>query len=111
MIKKAVVVGGSGFIGSHVADHLSDKDYQVVIYDKIKSQWLRDDQDILLGDVQDSEKLNQAISGAEVVYNFAALADLNQALEQPIETVNINILGKKISKFSTSIFTNLEEII
>ena len=54
MIKKAVVVGGSGFIGSHVADHLSDKGYQVVIYDKIKSQWQRDDQDILIGDVQKS---------------------------------------------------------
>ena len=93
MIKKAVVVGGSGFIGSHVADHLSDAGYQVVIYDKIKSQWLRDDQEFVIGDVQDGEKLDQTIVGAEVVYNFAALADLNQALEQPIETVNINILG------------------
>jgi UDP-glucose 4-epimerase len=47
----------------------------------------------VIGDIQDSEKLNQTIVGAEVVYNFAALADLNQALEQPLKTVNINILG------------------
>jgi len=92
-MKKAVVVGGSGFIGSHVADHLSDAGYQVTIYDKIQSQWLRNDQEIVIGDIQDSEKLNQTIVGAEVVYNFAALADLNQALEQPLKTVNINILG------------------
>ena len=76
-----------------MADHLSDKDYQVVIYDKIKSQWLRDDQELVIGDVQDVEKLDQTILGAEVVYNFAALADLNQAVEEPIKTVNINILG------------------
>jgi len=91
--KKAVVVGGSGFIGSHVADHLSDAGYQVTIYDQTESQWLRDDQDLVMGDVQDGEKINQTVAGAEVVYNFAALADLNQALEQPIKTVNINILG------------------
>ena len=93
MIKKAVVVGGSGFIGSHVADHLSDEGYQVTIYDKTGSQWLRGDQEIIIGDVQDGAKINQIVAGAEVVYNFAALADLNQSLEQPLKTVNINILG------------------
>jgi len=93
MMKKAVVIGGSGFIGSHVSDHLSDAGYQVVIYDHIASQWLRDDQEIVVGDIQDSNKIHQVVAGAEVVYNFAALADLNQALEQPIKTVNINILG------------------
>ena len=92
-MKKAVVIGGSGFIGSHVADHLSDNGYQVVIYDRSASQWLRRDQDIVIGDVQDAEKISKIIAGSEVVYNFAALADLNQALDQPVKTVNINILG------------------
>ena len=92
-MNKAVVVGGSGFIGSHVADQLSNAGYKVLIYDSIESQWLRDDQDMIVGDVRDGEKLEQSICGSEVVYNFAALADLNQALNKPIETVNINILG------------------
>jgi len=93
MMNKAVVVGGSGFIGSHVADHLSKAGYQVTIYDKTDSQWLMPDQLMVTGDIQDSDKLNDVISGAEIVYNFAALADINQALDQPIETVNVNILG------------------
>ena len=93
MIKKAVVIGGSGFIGSHVADHLSNSGYQVTIYDKAESQWLREDQEFINGNIQDGEKLKKIIAGADVVYNFAALADLNQAIEQPIKTVNINILG------------------
>jgi len=92
-MKKAVVVGGSGFIGSHVADCLTDSGYQVTIYDKTESQWLREQQEMVVGDIQDREKINKAIAGAEAVYNFAALADLNQALKQPAETVNINILG------------------
>ena len=93
MIKKAVVVGGSGFIGSHVADHLSDAGYQVTIYDLTPSPWLRKDQQMVVGNVLDADNLNDTIAESEVVYNFAALADLNQALEQPLKTVNINILG------------------
>ena len=93
MTEKVVVVGGSGFIGSHVADCLSDNGYKVTIFDHIHSLWLREDQKMSVGDVLDVKKLNDTIAGAKVVYNFAALADLNQALEQPIETVNINILG------------------
>jgi len=92
-MKKAVVIGGSGFVGSHVADCLSDADYQVIIYDKTESKWLREDQEFINGNIQDVEKLKQVISGADVVYNFAALADINQAIERPITTVNINILG------------------
>jgi len=93
VIKNVVVVGGSGFIGSHVADHLSDAGYQVTIYDKAPSLYLRNDQEMIVGDVQENEKLKQVITDAEVVYNFAALADLNQALEQPLKTINVNILG------------------
>ena len=93
MRKKAVVVGGSGFIGSHVADHLSDAGYLVTVYDLTESQWLRKDQTMVLGDVLNTELLDNTIANADVVYNFAALADLNQALNQPLKTVNINILG------------------
>ena len=92
-MKKAVVVGGSGFIGSHVADCLTDSGYEVTIYDKVESKWLREDQKIEIGTILDTERLNQVIKGVDLVYNFAALADINQALNQPIETININILG------------------
>jgi UDP-glucose 4-epimerase len=91
--KKAVVVGGSGFLGSHVADCLSDNGFRVTIFDYCDSRWLRDDQEIVIGDILDVDVLERTIKGAKIVYNFAALADLNQALNNPIETVKINILG------------------
>lgn len=92
-IKKAVVVGGSGFIGSHVADQLSDSGYKVTIYDISKSLWLKKNQKFILGNILDKKNLNKAIIGADVVYNFAALADLDIALKKPFETFDINIQG------------------
>jgi len=92
-MKKVVVIGGSGFIGSHVADQLTNTGFQVIIYDKNESKWLRSKQEMVVGDVQDKKALDQVINGADVVYNFAALADINRALDEPDKTVNINILG------------------
>ncbi len=90
------VVGGSGFLGSHVADQLSEAGHHVRIYDKVDSPWKRPDQNMIIGDLLDTDLLNKTIAGSDVVYNFAALADLEQAIGQPIETIRINILGNAL---------------
>jgi len=92
-MNKVVVIGGSGFIGSHVADCLSEIGYQVTIYDNIKSPWLRKDQKMVVGNILDFEELKIVTEGAEFVYNFAGITDLNEASDNPIKTVEINILG------------------
>lgn len=92
-MKQVCVIGGSGFLGSHVADALSDTGFSVRIYDRRPSPWLRDDQMMIVGDILDRENLEEAISGCEAVFNFAALADLNEALDKPLDTVRINVLG------------------
>ena len=51
MKKKALVIGGSGFLGSHTADKLSDAGYQTSIFDICKSPWLRNDQKMIIGDI------------------------------------------------------------
>jgi len=87
------VLGGSGFIGSHVADQLSEEGYRVRIFDRVDSLWKKEGQEIIVGDLLNKELLNKAIAGAETVYNFAALADLDLARSKPLETAEINILG------------------
>jgi len=92
-MNKACVIGGSGFLGSHVADALSDKGYQVTVFDQNVSPWLRADQEMIVGDLMDQANIFDAISGSEVVYNFAGLSDINEALSKPMETARLNILG------------------
>ena len=38
---KITVIGGSGFLGSHVADQLSKAGHDVTIFDKVNSKWIR----------------------------------------------------------------------
>ena len=47
-MKKAVVVGGSGFIGSHVADELSRSGFDTTIFDVHSSPFLKKDKRCLL---------------------------------------------------------------
>jgi len=90
---KITVIGGSGFIGSHVADRLSEVGNEVRVFDCRESPWLRDDQTMLVGNLLDKVALENAIKETEIVYHFAALADLNDALDKPLETAKTNILG------------------
>ena len=76
------VLGGSGFLGSHVCDQLSEAGHKVRVFDKVKSPWLRPNQEMIVCDLLDEKTLAKAISGCEVVYNFAAIADLIEALNR-----------------------------
>jgi UDP-glucose 4-epimerase len=89
----ACVFGGSGFLGSHVADKLVDDGYLVKIFDREPSRWLKKTQEMIVGDLLSPVQVEKAVAGANVVYNFAALADLNEGLSKPIETIQVNVLG------------------
>jgi len=92
-MSRVLVTGGSGFLGSHIADALSDIGHEVTIFDQVESPFLRKDQHFIHGDVRDVEKLVEQLSGFDYVYHLAALADLNAAKNRPVDTVSINIQG------------------
>lgn len=90
---KVVVFGGSGFLGSHVCDKLSDAGHDVTIFDIRPSPYLRDDQTMIAGDILDETQVRQAVAGAGAVFNFAGIADIDEARNRPMDTVRYNILG------------------
>ena len=93
---KVVVFGGSGFLGSHVADTLADAGYDVTVYDLKYSKYLRASQNIVVGDILDSDKVVKTVEGCDVVYNFAGIADIDDAARCPLDSVKFNILGNSI---------------
>jgi UDP-glucose 4-epimerase len=92
-VKKILVIGGSGFLGSHVADELTKQNFDVTIYDITKSKWLNPNQKMVVGDISDIDLLDSTIQNCFAVYNFAAISDLNEAINKPVETVKVNILN------------------
>lgn len=92
-MKRAVVTGGSGFLGSHIADQLSERGLAVTVYDARPSPWLRPDQTMEVGDVLDAERLRRVVDGADCVYHLAALADLEAARSRPLEAARLNVMG------------------
>ena len=90
---QCLVTGGSGFLGSYVADELTKKGFKVVIYDKKKSKWIKKKQKFVNGDLNNRKKIEKIIKKSDYVFHFAGLADLNESLLKPLETAKSNILG------------------
>lgn len=88
-----IVFGGSGFLGSHVSDALSEAGYRVRIFDRVRSPYLRDTQEMIVGDLLDVDAVTRATQGCTYVYNFAGLADIDEANNRPVDTVQLNVLG------------------
>ncbi len=86
------VIGGSGFIGSHIVDKLLDKNHEVTILD-IKDP-RRNDVEYVNIDITSLSKTTVALSWSfDTVYLLAAIADVNDAYKNPTQTCEVNILG------------------
>jgi len=99
-MKKAVVVGGAGFIGSNVVDLLLEEGYEVVIYDNLetgKIEFINPDAQLSIVDIRDNTALRVAASAdfpnADVVFHLAALPRVEPSIKNPIRFHETNVDG------------------
>ena len=90
---KVVVIGGSGFIGSHIADELTQRGFETTIFDNRVSPWLQDSQEMVVGDIRDRALLTNTVKGARYLYLFAGIADIHEAGEHPYDAIELNVMG------------------
>ncbi len=95
-MSKVLVIGGSGFLGSHVADCLLENKHAVTIFDKKKSKYKSNKQKIIIGDVLSVKDLTKAIKGKDYVYNFSGISEIDEVKRNPVEAVKQNILSNTI---------------
>lgn len=93
---KAVVFGGSGFIGSHVADALVQAGHEVTVVDRRVPDPRPEGQGFVQADILDQEAVRRVLQEQEVAYNFAGIADLDDAQGRPVETARANVLGNTL---------------
>ena len=79
---KILITGAFGFIGSHLSELLVRDGYEVVAFDRYNSNndwgWLeysnlKNEMDIILGDIRDFDSVNKSMEGCIAVFHLAAL--------------------------------------
>jgi len=102
-MKKILVTGGAGFIGSHLVDKLIKLGHEVVVFDNLEPQvhgdgqkipkYLNKECEFIKGDMRKKEKLKEALKGSEVVFHQAAAVGVGQSMYEIKKYTEINILG------------------
>jgi UDP-glucose 4-epimerase len=92
---RAVVTGGSGFIGSHVVDKLVAAGHEVVVFDaSVRS--LNPAARYVEGDVLDARAVGKVLAGADVVFHLAGMSNVDVAALHPLMTVKLNVEGTAV---------------
>jgi len=86
---RGIVTGGSGFLGSHVADVLAESGHEIMVVDRVASDRHR----LAQADLLDRDALTGAFRGAEFVCHLAAVGDVYLAAEKPWLAAEANVTG------------------
>ena len=98
---RALITGGAGFIGSHLADCLLDRGDQVVLLDDLSTGRLaniehlngRSDAEFVLGSILNADLVDHVVSRVDTVFHLAAAVGVNLIVEKPLESLMTNIRG------------------
>lgn len=92
-MKKIIVFGGSGFLGTYVVNELISRGYDVISADIQKSKFI-DDALFKHCDIESYDEVKQILTEEfDYIYNFAGFANLDRAIHQPLKTIQLNVLG------------------
>ena len=98
---RALITGGAGFIGSHLADTLVERGDRVVLLDDLSTGRLANiehlngqpDVEFVLGSILNSDLVDHVVSGVDAVFHLAAAVGVNLIVEKPLESLITNIRG------------------
>ena len=101
-MKKALITGAGGFIGSHLTELLVKDGFEVKAFVRYNSRnnwgWLetsevKDEVDIITGDIRDYDSVYNAIQGCKAVFHLAALIGIPYSYVSPLAYIKTNIEG------------------
>ncbi|SFC11216.1 UDP-glucose 4-epimerase [Flagellimonas taeanensis] len=96
-MKKYLITGGAGFIGSHIAEHLSKEGHHVTILDNLRTGFLNNISDLSIhfvnGDIRDEELVFDLVNECDAVFHLAALVSVPESLLKLRECIDINTMG------------------
>ncbi len=101
---KALITGGAGFIGSHLAERLLKDGHNVTVIDNLSTGSLKNIEvfrgqsrfDFIEGDIRDGEVVEALVRRCDVVFHLAAAVGVKLIAERPVHTIETNISGTEV---------------
>jgi UDP-glucose 4-epimerase len=101
---KALITGGAGFIGSHLAERLLEDGHEVMVLDNLSTGSIdnithlkgRSGFSYTIESVMNESLLAELIDGSDVVFHLAAAVGVKLIVEQPVHTIETNVHGTEV---------------
>ncbi|MGM5468959.1 SDR family oxidoreductase [Flavobacteriaceae bacterium LMO-SS05] len=96
-MKKYLITGGAGFIGSHIAEYLANEGHEVCVLDNLRTGFEKNleglDLRFFKGDIRDKDIVQETAQNADAIFHLAALVSVPESLLKLDECIDINVLG------------------
>jgi UDP-glucose 4-epimerase len=101
---RALITGGAGFIGSHLADTLIAQGHAVIVLDDLSTGSIENIAHLkgapgfeyVIGQVENEPLLAELVDQCEVIFHLAAAVGVKLIVEQPVRTIETNVHGTEI---------------
>lgn len=100
----ALITGGAGFIGSHLAEHLLSRGYAVTIIDNLATGRIENLAAMegnprfraAIEDIRNIHVIDRLVSECDLIFHLAAAVGVERIIREPIETIETNIGGTEM---------------
>lgn len=115
-MKNCLILGGDGFIGSHLVEDLLQRGYTVKVFGRIKNnktknlQHVKKDIEIISGDFANVQDVEKALKKVDYVFHFISASTPASSLHKPKEEIELNVLFT-INLLQLCVKSNIEKIV
>ena len=111
---RALIIGGAGYIGSHVARHFLDNGHQVTVFDNLSTGQMVNifpDEDFIKGDILNPAELDSAMAGGyDLIIHLAAFKAAGESMEKP-EKYSVNNITGTINILNAAVKAGIQNLV
>ena len=111
---RALIIGGAGYIGSHVARHFLDNGHKVTVFDNLSTGQMVNifpEEDFIKGDILNPAELDSAMTvGYDLIIHLAAFKAAGESMEKP-EKYSVNNITGTINILNSAVKAGIENLV